>query len=134
MVDLICSKCGGDLYENSLATTFEYNKDIDLLMSEDGEIDIKLAPKYMVFACIKCGFVRRVYFEDYFISRQKIALKTLAKMRSDASAYNLDHTLKYSEDSGLTFCGICPGLFDGDGCCTNDVIAGCPVRRKIIGD
>jgi len=134
MMDLICSKCDSELYENSIATTFEYNKDIKVLMSEAGELVIKNAPRYMIFACNKCGFTRKIFFEDYFASRQAVALKTLGKMRSDSCVRTLDHSVKYSEDSGLTFCGLCPGLFDGDGMCTNDVIAGCSVRRHLLED
>ena len=135
MLDLICSKCDSELYENSLATTFEYNKDIKVLMTKDGEIDIKSAPSYMVFACNKCGFTRKIYFEDYFSSRQEIALKNLGDIRADSCVHTLDHsTTTYSEDSGLTFCGLCPGIFDGDGMCTNDVIDNCFVRRRLLED
>lgn len=134
MMDLICSKCDSTLYENTLATTFEYNKDMKLLMLIDGKIDIMSAPRYMVYACVKCGFTRKISFDDYFISRQEIALKTLGKLRADSSIQTLDPSLKYSDDSGLTFCGVCPGLFDGDGMCTNDVIAGCAIRSRILGD
>jgi|AntAceMinimDraft_10_1070366.scaffolds.fasta_scaffold305920_1 predicted nucleic-acid-binding Zn-ribbon protein len=135
MLDLSCSKCGGTLYENSIATTFEYNKDIQIMMTVDGEIDIKNAPKYMVFACVNCGFTRKISFDDYFISRQEVALKNLGRMRSDSCVQTLDHSSKkYSEDSGLSFCGLCPGIFDGDGMCTNDVMAGCFVRRRLLED
>ncbi len=134
MIDLVCSKCDGDIYENALATTFEYNKDIKVLMSENGELDVKMAPKYMMFACPKCGFTRKISFDDYITSKQTVVLETLGKLRSDSSVRTLDPSLKYSEDSGLAFCGVCPGLFDGDGICTNDVIAGCAIRRRILGD
>ena len=132
MKDLVCPECNNELYENSMDTVFEYNKDIKLLMCEDGGLDIESAPKYMVFSCIKCGFRRRVSFEDYFRSRQEIVLKTLGKIRSDSCVRTLDHSIKYSEDSGVTFCGLCPGLFDGDGMCTNDVIKNCFVRKRLL--
>jgi predicted nucleic-acid-binding Zn-ribbon protein len=132
MKDMVCPKCGNDLYENSMDTVFEYNKDIKLLMCEDGNLEVENAPKYMVFSCIKCGFRRRVSFEDYFRSRQETVLKTLGKIRSDSCVRTLDHSIKYSEDSGVLFCGLCPGLFDGDGMCTNDVINNCFVRKRLL--
>jgi hypothetical protein len=95
-------------------------------------LDVENAPKYMVFSCIKCGFRRRVSFEDYFRSRQETVLKTLGKIRSDSCVRTLDHSIKYSEDSGVLFCGLCPGLFDGDGMCTNDVINNCFVRKRLL--
>jgi len=132
MEHLVCKKCGELMYESALATTFAYHDELDIIMTNDGKLDIDSAPKYMVYSCVKCKSTHKVYFEDYFRARQELALTTLGKMRSDTCITSLDNSITYSEDSGVEFCGICPGIFDGDGVCTMDVIKNCTIRSFIL--
>lgn len=130
-MDLVCEKCGNMLLENNIAAAKEYNKDIKLLVQKDGKPSLKTLPKYFIFLCPVCANIKKISFEDYFISRQQSVLDIVLDLRLSTSMLTLDRR-NISEDSVFAYCGVCKGPYDGDGYCKEDVMAICEVRRRIL--
>lgn len=129
---LNCSKCNIPMQESTMAAAIAYNNEMKYLISSKGLFDTEHAPNYIIFSCPKCKQSKKLSFEEYFKSRQEIILKAVASLRAEASVSTLDKR-DLKEESGMGYCGVCPGFFDGDGYCNKDIMKVCTVRRKVLG-
>lgn len=123
-----CKKCDGRLANDILITAKSYSKDVGVLIDKDGNSDISLLPEYLVFSCPKCGYIEKVTFVDVQNVLKESFMRALLRARNEEVYIELDKS-KILEENGINYCGICPGVLEGDGYCYNDVISQCKVRK-----
>lgn len=129
---LNCSKCNIMMQEDTMATAVTYDDEIKYIINDKGELDTEHSPAYIIFSCPICGQTKKFSFEELFRVRQELILQIVARIRVEASISSLDKR-DLKEESGMSYCGICPGFFDGDGYCNNDIKSVCVTRRKVLG-
>ena len=83
-------------------------------------------PDYLIFSCPKCGYFEKKSFDELKEVLKLSVLQSLLDLRQEIAYKNIDRS-KISEENGISYCGLCYGLLDGDGYCYNDVISQCPI-------
>lgn len=127
----VCKKCGSSIFLDILATAHEHNKETSIVIDEDGNLTKEFLPDYVVFACPKCGMRFKRSFNELVSIIKDYILKSLISIRSADSYKNVNKKL-LREDSGMSYCGICPGPFEADGYCLNDLKKQCIVRKDCL--
>ncbi len=123
-----CKKCGTILTEDfNIASEF-YDNDLKIILTEEGEVDYKALPEYLIFSCARCGAVEKIEIIDIIKTLQKKIIKTLIHKRLSLVYTTADRT-KVDEAKGVSFCGMCSGVVDESGYCYNDVISQCVIRK-----
>lgn len=131
MFESVCEKCESRIFLDNLATAESYNKETSIIIDEDGKPTIDFFPDYVVLQCPRCGTKIRKSFDEVIRSLKYDFLTALIKLRQLDSYENLDRS-KLREESGVSYCGMCPGPFEGDGYCLNDLKDQCIVRRTAL--
>lgn len=131
MIEDVCKKCGGSVFLDILATAQEYNKETSIIIDEDGNPTKEFLPEYIVFVCPKCNTHFRRSLDDVISILKDYLLKSLISIRSMSFHQNVDRRL-LREESGMSYCGICPGPFEADGYCLNDLKKQCVVRKACL--
>lgn len=131
MLTDVCKKCGSSIFLDILATAQEHNKETSIVIDEDGNPTKEFLSDYVVFACPKCGTRFKRPFSELVSIIKDYILKSLISIRSLDSYKNVNKKL-LREDSGMSYCGICPGPFEADGYCLNDLKKQCAVRKACL--
>lgn len=131
MINMICDKCNFNMNGSDVLTAQAYNKDAKYLYNENGKLNVDIFDSYIVFVCNKCGNTKKLSFLDILNEEKKIILNLVALLRSEQCS-KTSRRIGLSEDSGISYCGVCPGFCDGDGYCFNDAIKNCEFRRQIV--
>jgi len=126
-----CDKCGTIMTEDSNLTAYEYSKVVTHIVDEEGELIKDNIPKFITFACRKCGNFDNVDIALILAKIQDRSIVSMLKNRIN-SAYKDPNRDNVDEANGISYCGICPGVIDGSGYCYNDVINYCKVRKEIL--
>jgi len=113
---------------DTLVTATSYNKDTVIVIDEDGNVTIDNTPNYVVFKCYNCGNQEKKSFEEIIKDFKTTFVNALIRTRQLDSYENLDRSL-LKEESGMSYCGMCPGPFEADGYCLNDLKEQCIVRK-----
>jgi len=128
-----CKKCNTLLVEDFNMASEAYDGDLKTVLTEDGEIDYKALPTYLIFSCGRCGYFEKIEISTIIKNLQKKIVKTLFYKRLDLVYSTADKT-KVDEANGISFCGMCPGVIDESGYCYNDVISQCIIRKTKLND
>lgn len=131
MLEDVCKKCGSSVFLDILATAQEYNKETSIVIDEDGNPTKDFLPDYVIFACPKCKNRFKRSFDDLISILKGFILKSLISIRHMDSYKNVDRKL-LREESGMSYCGMCPGPFEADGYCLNDLKNQCIVRKVCL--
>lgn len=126
-----CTKCNGKMIIDTLATVHFYDINTDLIIDKDGKPTIEYLPNVIILRCQKCGYQVTKSFIEIINEMKFFFLKILSTNRQ----LNLDKGIDKSilkEESGMSYCGMCPGPFDGDGYCLNDMKKLCGIRKACI--
>lgn len=126
-----CTQCPGRLVLDTLVSAMAYNKDTSLIIDEEGELMPDNAPDYLVLKCHRCGNTIKQSFEETINEFKLSALRVISEVRNVEAYENMDKT-SLREESGMSYCGICPGPFEGDGYCLNDIKDRCIVREAYL--
>lgn len=128
MIKIFCEKCGNTLEDSRMLTVVDYDAELDVLMSEAGELIIDSSADYLLFICNNCGFQKKISFSMFMEMIKKDLLTIVANNRLSAAIPGIDKS-KVKEENGISFCGMCLGVIDGSGYCYNDVISQCSIRK-----
>lgn len=126
-----CKNCQSPVFLDNLATANSYNKETPIIIDEEGNPTINNLPDYVIMECPKCGTRVKKSFEQLIIELKYMFLKSLITIRQMDSYENIDRT-QLREESGMSYCGMCPGPFDADGYCLNDLMKQCIVRKACL--
>ena len=127
----VCKKCGGSVFLDTLATAQEYNKETSIIIDENGDPTKEFLPEYMVFVCPKCNTRFKRTFDDMVLLLKDHVLGFLISIRNADSYKNVNRKL-LREESGMSYCGMCPGPFEADGYCLNDLKNQCIIRKACL--
>jgi hypothetical protein len=130
MID--CDQCGSKMSEDILLSTIEYDNLTKVILNEEGEIIYENLPDYLVFSCKMCGETKNIKISDIIKNLQNKIVSLLLKERLKVIYTTADRS-KVDEASGVSYCGLCPGVIDESGYCYNDVISQCRVRKVKLG-
>ena len=108
-----CKECDGRLVIDILLTARRYDLDTGILINEDGVKDVKVLPDYLIFSCSKCGYSEKRSFEELKEILKLDILQMLLSVRQKAVYKNIDRS-KILEENGISYCGLCYGVLDGD--------------------
>lgn len=133
MLDFICKACNKILQEDTVRTFTYYNSEIKTIFMEDGSLDKNVYPEFIVYSCHSCGYTVRVLIEQLIKTKQEFIIQQILNLRLGHSI-STSRTYNIEEASGIGYCGVCPGILDGDGYCSNDLILKCTTRREILAN
>jgi len=128
MFSTTCEKCNGRMVMDTLATVTFYNKETTVLIDKDGNPSIKYLPDAVVLKCQKCNYIVVKQFDTLINDLKQFFLNSLLTFRK-SNILRFENTPILNEENGLSYCGICPGPFDGDGYCLNDLKKSCAIRK-----
>lgn len=131
MSENFCKRCNFRLVIDNLATAQAYNKDTGKIIDKDGNIILDNAPDYVILKCMRCGTIVKKSFEELLFDYKMSFLQALVDVRRFGINTDLSN-VSLREESGMSYCGYCPGIFDGDGYCLNDMKNKCVVRKFCI--
>lgn len=131
MFENICKKCENRMVIDITMTARSYNKDTGKIINEEGDAVICNMPDYVILRCIKCNNMVKRSIEDLINEFKFSFMRALIDVRQIDANNNLDTSI-LREESGLSYCGYCPGPFEADGYCLNDVKEQCVVRKSCI--
>lgn len=131
MSENICKKCGNRMVIDNLATAQSYNKDTGEIIDEAGNITTINTPDYVILKCMRCGNVLKKSFAELILDFKISFVQALIDIRKFGINTNLSN-VPIREEKGMSYCGYCPGPFDGDGYCLNDLKNSCVVRKFCI--
>lgn len=126
MIDIICDKCKAKASLDSKLTTKDYIDNMETLVIENGELT-ESRPSHFYYKCIQCNTSYKLTIEELLPKIRDVFVKEALAIRYEG-AFKSFRKHKIEEDSGITYCGQCPGL-DGVGNCFKDAYNICSMRR-----
>jgi ribosomal protein L44E len=131
MLNFTCTKCNKRLYEDTLRTSIYYDMEMGAVLSPTNEKLVEECPQYIIYSCHNCDFHTKMDILQLLKFKQSFILEQVIRSRIVRSIQEAKlQTIK--EESGLDYCGVCPGLFDEDGYCSIDWMTLCPTRRDAV--
>lgn len=128
MFDIECEKCGALLRIDEKATIDSYQRDMDYLVDDVGEIIESSIQDYLVYRCIGCGSTYNFTYKDWESKYRKYIAKEAMEVRKQKMFGEEINVKAIDPDNGIEFCGQCSG-YSGDGYCLVDIIKQCTIRK-----
>lgn len=126
MLNILCEKCEGNAYLNDNLTSQDYMENMETLVIDNGKVTDD-RPNYFYYTCYNCDSTHKLTIEEVLIKLRDMFVIKALKTRYE-SAFDSFRGYNISEDSGLLYCGQCPGI-DGSGNCFKDAYNICKMRR-----
>lgn len=126
MLDIICDRCKHKAKLDSKLTTRDYIDNMETLVVENGELT-ESRPNYFYYSCVHCNAPYKLTIEELLIKLRDSFVKEALSIRYEG-AFKSFRKHKIEEDSGIMYCGQCPGI-DGAGNCFKDAYNCCSMRR-----
>lgn len=128
MFESTCKECGNHIFLDILSTAMSYNNETTILIDTEGNPTIENLPNYAILDCPRCGNREKKTFDELIALLKEVILKSMLTTRQVDSYEGIDKS-KLREESGMSYCGMCPGPFDADGYCLNDLQKQCIIRK-----
>lgn len=127
MFYILCDFCENQLVLDQNKTLNYFYNNLSYYIKEDGFLNYKDIPVLMMYYCLGCN---KEYEFDVFELNTRLK-KSIADVALKLKRKNLAlemKDIKPDQDSGLVYCGICPG-YDGEGNCLKNIIDRCSIRK-----